>query len=233
MAGPVMRGNPDEKTPQTRSERGACHDCDCWGKCLFHLKRLGGFKGQIPRGQRRKNIGYRLITDGAENYGAKEDYTVCQAFVEVLQDRMLTGQRLRSEGKEGEFVSVIAQEGEVINQRFDVGFNARNQVIRAQPSIIAALEEAGYKVNLDDRSPAVEFRPVTIKVTVPPYREPMAISNEYTLDLLAKEKQRLSAEEEMADEAWKRARARHAAADAKPAEKSEKVATAERVGKSQ
>jgi hypothetical protein len=77
--------------------------CPVYDRCPFHLKKLGGFKDHGPR-----NVGYYLRTHEGH---AKEDFTPCYHFVATLVERMRAGQRDRENGKNGEIIEVIAQEG--------------------------------------------------------------------------------------------------------------------------
>jgi len=204
-----------------------CDICPLVTKCLFDQKRLGGFKRP---GERAHYIGYRLITDKTErnavSVGAKEDFCTCFNFVEVLQDRMLAGQALRAEGKDGEIVAVIAQEGGMIRQRHRVGYNARGEVIRPQLEIIEALKAVkGLKLNLDDNSLAVGFKSVVVEVPVPRYDEVLATVGDYGQEIMA----RAMAEQEMRQEtdelAWQEVQKRMATEDQVMA-KAEPVAVA-------
>lgn len=218
MSLPLASGpNPDVPASVYRSERGACAKCALYENCLFHLTRMGGFKGQG-----RHNIGVRIITDKVEGHNGKEDICSCVTFVEgSYQDRMLSGNEFRMRGKDGERISVIAQEGETIDQRFDVGFNAKNEVVRPMRHIIEPLKKAGYKVNLDDMNSAQEFKPVTLKMVVPKYETPNLQRSDYAAEILRRAEQEEQSQEDAETAAWKEVRAKQAAQDAPKPKESE------------
>lgn len=205
----IQVGDPDSRNATVRAERGGCHACPVYTNCLFHRADMGGFKGQGPH-----NIGYRLITDISEGESAKEDFMSCENFVNVLQDRMLTGDEERMRGRPGEFVSVVAQEGEIVRQRVSVAFNSRGQVIKPTPNLVEPLKKKGFEVNLDDRSPAIDFDTVTVDVVVPKFKPKSKAVDDWSTELKRDEIAHRANAQSTADEAWERARAKQV--DVKP-----------------
>ena len=201
----IGHGDPDVQEEVNRGQRGACGGCPQWEKCLFNMPRYGGFKGN-KRKAPRVYVAYRLITDKAELNGAKEDFCTCENFVEVLQDRMLTGQSLRAEGKDGEVVTILTAQTHV-SQRFKVGFNTANEIIRPMPNLIQPLKDAGYDINVNDFKDAHEFRDVTLNIPVPEYRERDTQDN-YNQDVIERERKREALQEDAETAAWDAARAR-------------------------
>jgi hypothetical protein len=177
-----------------------CDTCQVARNCNFDRKRLGGFKGP---GQRARNIGFRLITDGAEGHEVQEGVMSCFQFVEVMNHRMLNGRALRDSGKDGEAIAVIAQEGGTVRHQTRVGVNGRGEVIRPHPTLIEPLKAAGHKVNREDRNPAVEYIDVTLTLTVPPFGK-VASASAYKQEILEREMARQQAEEEAEDAAFGR-----------------------------
>lgn len=164
----VSSGDPDVVlNASAKAERRACISCPQYDKCLFHLKRMGGFKANERFATRgRHNVGYQLLTDRTERNAAKVDQCSCEVFVETLQDRMLNGRNLREAGKDGEVIRICAQEGETIKRTFQVGFNVHGEVVRPQLMLVPALKAADYKVNLSDMAVA-EFRKVALEMEIP------------------------------------------------------------------
>jgi hypothetical protein len=96
--------------------------CNVYDRCIFHMRRFGGFKGKGPR-----NIGYDIWTgerlpDG--RIAQKQDISSCNQFVMTMGARMAHGQRQREEGNQNaEAIHVVAQEGETIETRVQVRLN--------------------------------------------------------------------------------------------------------------
>lgn len=223
---PVGIGHPDLRNPAIRQERGGCADCPQWDKCLFNNRRYGGFKAQGHH-----NVGYRLITDRAELNSAKEDFVSCEIFTDVILDRMLNGRELRARGLDGEVISIIAQEGETVSQRFQVPFNSRSEVVRPQRHLVEPLKKAGWKVNLDDLTSPAEFRYVTLEIEVPAWKSPGVLRDDYSLTLVERERSREKSEDDIETEAWQQAKVRQAQEDVQPTEKA--TAKAEPLKRSQ
>jgi len=190
-----------------------CDNCPVRTVCKFHQKRMGGFKAA---GARARNVGYRLITDATDGHSAKEDISACFRFVEVMQPRMDYGRQRREAGKDGEIISIIAQEGEEIEQRLTVGINSRGEVIKPQAEIISALKANKIPHNLDDRSQAVEWKDIALKIKVPKFTG-ATTSDSYNQRLYERERAEQRAVEEGADDAWEKSQARtHTPARAVP-----------------
>lgn len=187
------------------SPRGLkCDSCPLQSECLFHLPRLGGFK---KPGGSAKNVAYRLITDSTENYGAKEDWIGCDVFISSgLQQRMLTGSQRREVGKDGEIIRILGTEdteGLTVKRSFLAPINSRGQVIKPRLSMIQHLEDAGYEVNREDRSPPSEYIMVTVDLPIPKYGK--RVRGVSTYQELLFERERAMAAESLAEESrdWK------------------------------
>ena len=181
--------------------------CALWGKCRFDQRRMGGFKGDRPH-----YVGYRLITDRAEGNAAKEDFCSCMAFTEVLLDRLDTGNDLVTKGKDGERIAIVAQEGESIVRRFQVGVNSKGEVIKPQPDLVKALEKAGYKVNVDDQSQPITYKTVVLEVIVPEFppvrMTTQTVTGDYSTLIAQREMARLKEMEDADDRVWEQAMSR-------------------------
>lgn len=86
--------------------------CNMYDRCPFHLARYGGFKGFW----RPKNVGYYYKPNDGTNH-QKEDFLVCHQFVHTQMDRKLASDAAISQNKPGEFIDIIAQEGENITTK--------------------------------------------------------------------------------------------------------------------
>ena len=95
---------------------GGTRGCPVWESCIFARRQNGGFKGQGP-----KYVGVLVYPDeGPPN----ELIMPCFSAVMTLRTRMLAGNRERDEGRKGEVIRVIKQEGEEIEQTLhEVKFN--------------------------------------------------------------------------------------------------------------
>jgi len=91
--------------------------CQHHENCIFRFRRFGGFRDD-PGGAR--NIGYFLQTHEGNK---KEAVASCHFFMQRLYDRMRAGERDRQDGKNGEIIQVIAQEGEIIHRQMTVNVN--------------------------------------------------------------------------------------------------------------
>lgn len=170
---------------------------------MFDQPRYGGFKGDRPH-----YIGYRLITDAVENHSAKEDYCTCHNFVEVFRDRMITGMTQRLQGKDGELVKIIKQEGETIERRVRVGFNSIGEIVRPQAEIVDDLKKSGYKVSANDNAAVVNWKDVTYRTVVPNYLEVAGRLNSYSDLLMKREMEEQALEGEAEEVAWQAAKAK-------------------------
>lgn len=159
-----------------------CSTCPLNEKCKFDDVLLGGFKGNGP-----KYIGYRLITDKVNRHESKEDSCTCFTFVEVLQDRMISGQILKVQGKSGELVRVFAQEGEPIERRIRVGINSSGEIVRPQAEIAESLKKAGHKVSTVDSAQIVNWKDVIYKAVVPKFAEVEQQTNDYSTLMMRRE----------------------------------------------
>lgn len=189
-----------------------CQTCPLRSNCQFDRKDMGGFKGEGP-----KYIGFRLITDRAENNSATEDIMTCFNFVESLQKRMRFGRQQRDEGKDGEVVRVIKQEGETIKKRAHCGFNAKGEIVRPNAEIIPELQAAGHKITKDDASIAIAWKDVVYEGKVPFYQEWISKNSGYNDDILSRERDTEEQANELEDAAWAEAERRMAAKEKKSA----------------
>jgi hypothetical protein len=149
-----------------------CDTCPVRKECVFDRPRYGGFKGP---GQRARNVGYRIITDAVEGHSSNESFMACFRFMETLWERLRKGRERREDGKDGEIIDIIAQEGETVRYRTAVGLNSRGEVIKPPPALVEPLRAIGQKVNLDDQSPTTRYRDVKLTLTVPPLKEAMGV----------------------------------------------------------
>jgi len=188
-----------------------CKTCPLNKDCAFDLRQRGGFKGEGP-----KYIGYRLITDSAEQTGSKEDTATCFGFIDSgLQKRMTTGRNLRDDGKDGELVKIIAQEEAgpdhwktVIKQAVIVGFSLRGEIVKPQTHLIEYLEKAGYKVSREAAVQAIDFKEVEYEIPVPKFVKEQAKIQGYKQSVMARELAEQNQEEDADDKAWEEAQAR-------------------------
>jgi hypothetical protein len=174
----IQFGDPESKTAAAKAERGKCAPCPLYTKCLFHLPRNGGF-----RGQGKRYIAYTLITDSVENSNGKQDFVDCATFVEGFQDRMLSGQAAAAEGRKGaEIIRLLVdkQPGDTLDYGEYMAFNGRGEIVRPQPNRIADLEASGHKVNRDDMSPPVAWNLVEYQRTLPDYNAPKKTASAYS-----------------------------------------------------
>jgi len=122
---PSPVGTPDELRRENLNIAlvGSCaspspgvRGCQYYVNCIFRFRRYGGFRDQGP-----KNVGYYLQTQEGRR---KEDQGSCHWFMSRLYDRMRAGIRDREDGKNGEIIQVIEQEGGVIHRQVTVNANA-------------------------------------------------------------------------------------------------------------
>lgn len=90
--------------------------CPCSERCRFDQTINGGFK--YVGGPR--NIGFSLETHEGN---VVEGEASCFFFTQTLQDRMDHGNAQRLQGKVGERIAIIAQEGEKIIKQYEVNRN--------------------------------------------------------------------------------------------------------------
>jgi len=98
------------KVPTCHPEKlNGVRGCSQWRSCRFNRPEFGGFKGTGP-----KMIGYFLRPyDGPP----KTDICACHTFVMAVQPLMDEGIALRMQGKTGQVVRIVAQEGQPIKVR--------------------------------------------------------------------------------------------------------------------
>jgi hypothetical protein len=80
---------------------------------------MGGFKGEGP-----KYVAYRLITDEGT---ANENCVKCHSFMRHLYSRMIHGQKQKLDGKRGEIIRIIGQEGDFYRPRVAVKKDPENK----------------------------------------------------------------------------------------------------------
>lgn len=191
-----------------------CQNCAVKENCRFNRRDMGGFKGQGP-----KYIGFRLICDRAENNSATQDFMTCFNFVQAnMNSRMRTGRNNREDGKDGEIIRVIAQEGDTIKKRTRCGFNARNEIVRPPQEIAADLKASGFKVSTDDNTVVATWKDVQYSATVPSYAEWVLKSTGYADDIMKAEMAMEETADEIEDRAWREAEAKMKLANAQAAE---------------
>lgn len=200
MPGPITTvGRVDRKTT-------TCSNCP-WkdGDCIFDQPKNGGFKGDGPR-----YIGYRLITDGAEDHTPKEDTIICYDAIEALKERMIFGKQQRERGRDGELIKIIAQQGEMIRRVANVGINAAGQIVRPQPHLAEYMKKAGHKVSTAPTDVVVTWQNVEFDAPVPSYEEEKNRQTGYKRTIIERERMDESAETDAEDAAYEAARARRA-----------------------
>lgn len=170
-----------------------CDTCAVRNSCRFDQKSMNQGKWSKGPGQRARHVAYQLITDGVEGHNAKQDFCTCISFVEVLQPRMRFGRLLREDGKDGEIIRIIGQEGDTIRRKYTVTKNTRGEVIRPQREIIPALKAANIPYNLNDLSAGGIPDEIVLDIVVPPYQgKPGGSYNQelYEMELEAQRRER-------------------------------------------
>lgn len=89
--------------------------CPYYESCIFRFTRNGGFRDHGPR-----NIGYFHQTHEERRV---ENFASCHLFMSRMRDRQQAGERDQQDGKKGEIIEIIAQEGEVIHTQVVVNIN--------------------------------------------------------------------------------------------------------------
>lgn len=182
-----------------------CDNCPARSECRFDRKRppdsaatfRGGFRGP---GNHAQNVSYRLITDSSEQgRRSKEDFVPCYSWVEVYQARARHGRLLREEGKNGEVLVLIGNEGDTIKRRYTVAVNGQGQIVKPQGEIIPALKAAGIAFNINDLYPPAGWKEISLDVPVPPYRRSQ--SGSYDDEVYRREAERQRMEQEAEDAA--------------------------------
>ena len=189
-----------------------CEECPLNDECRFDERPRGGFK---KKGGRPHYIGFRLIADpterNANSAGAMEDFVTCFDYVETKQPREVMGNILRAQGKNGELVQIIKQEGERVMKRYRVGINAFGQVIKPQSEIIDILKSVkGLKMNLDDHGQAVDWKTVVVEVEVPKYDEVIERQGDYGQQIMKRAFADQADVEAIQERAWEDAQRRMA-----------------------
>lgn len=138
--------------------------CPVWDTCRFDHRSMGAFKGQGPR-----YIGYRIIDPALGDLGTNQDVHACYAFVHGLQKRADFGAAARREsgGRRGEVIRVIAQEGDIIETRYDLPINGKGEVVNVMPEMVEMLKENGIKFSLMPNEVSIGRRMFELKRKVP------------------------------------------------------------------
>jgi hypothetical protein len=149
-------------------ERGKVRGCPMAEQCAFDRPGSGGFKFKSGP----HYIGFRII-DPADGT-AMQDVTMCHNYVLTLQKRADAGaaQRRVSNGRRGEIIRVIAQEGEEIVTAFNVPVNAAGEVINVMPEHIPIFKENGVKFSLVPKQEPVTWKSLELRRTVPHFPRP-------------------------------------------------------------
>lgn len=144
---------------QTPTNQGCSH----WDKCIFARKLNGGFKGNGHR-----NVGYILRTHEGHK---KEDECTCEFFMDKFYERQRAGKRDIEDGKNGEFIQIVAIEpgldnplsGKVIHRSAIVNQNEGTNLphkwvkkydtgpVRKAPRLNDRSGAIGHDVTLSDR----------------------------------------------------------------------------------
>ena len=93
--------------------------CNQWDRCPFALTKNGGFKGVSWR---PKNIVYYLEPNDGTTH-AKEDILPCFLYSQLLQNKARDGRLDIEEGRNGEIIQIIGQEGEMYTENALVKIN--------------------------------------------------------------------------------------------------------------
>ena len=119
--------------PEKEKNRG----CPMWADCRFNHQSMGGFKG---KGARYVAVRQIIPVDGAK--GGSQDIKRCFDYVLTLQARADAGaaERRVTNGRRGEVIRIIGQEGDSFTTQWYVGFNAKNEVIQPKPEDIPILK---------------------------------------------------------------------------------------------
>lgn len=210
----------------------SCNDCPYFKKskkkqlsnnplCQFDKPINGGFKGTRPH-----YIKYRIICDAVEQHGAKEDFMTCRNWTENMQRRAAFGIEQRAQGKDGEILKIVGQEGDPIELRTNVEVNTLGEIVKPNAELARRLEADGrYKIAPDSRAHAVENREIVYKTVVPNFEEEQKRMRGYSDGILRREMEEQNLHDSADEEAWKIARARLDKSNALPA--TPQVATAE------
>jgi hypothetical protein len=146
--------------PEKEKNRG----CPMWADCRFNHQSMGGFKG---KGARYVAVRQIIPVDGAK--GGSQDIKRCFDYVLTLQARADAGaaERRVTNGRRGEVIRIIGQEGDSFTTQWYVGFNAKNEVIQPKPEDIPILKEnkINYSTVVNDQ--AVVWKFIEVKRTVP------------------------------------------------------------------
>jgi hypothetical protein len=94
--------------------------CNQWDRCPFGLTRNGGFKGVSWR---PKNIIYYLEPNDGTTH-AKEDMMPCFLYAQLLQNKARDGRLDLEEGRNGEIIQIIGQEGDTYTENAFVKINS-------------------------------------------------------------------------------------------------------------
>lgn len=172
-------------------------------QCQFDKPANGGFKGTRPH-----YIKYRIITDAVENHSAKEDFMLCTNWTENMQRRAAFGAAQRAEGKDGEIIKIVGQEGDPIELRTNVAVNSLGEIVKPNAELAKRLEDSGYVIAPDTRSVAVENKEIVYKTVVPNYELEQRKIKGYSDAILKRELDESTAAEDEDDAKWERARAK-------------------------
>lgn len=82
--------------------------CNMWDRCPFGMTKNGGFKGQTWR---PKNVIYYLEPNDGTTH-AKEDVLPCNLYTQLLANKARDGRIDLEEGRTGEIIQIIGQEGD-------------------------------------------------------------------------------------------------------------------------
>ena len=86
--------------------------CDVCDRCPFSQPKYGGFKGDW----RPHNVAYYSKDNDGTNR-QKQDYMVCHKFVSTMMDRKIANDTAISQGKPGQFIDIIGEEGTLITTK--------------------------------------------------------------------------------------------------------------------
>lgn len=133
--------------------------CDVWERCPFALTKNGGFKGQ---GWRPRNVVYYIEPNDGTTH-AKEDVLPCHLYTRLLANKARDGRIDLEEGRQGEIIQIIGQEGDSYteNTMVNVGTvlapNWQNKTAtKVCPEFVYSQQIAGLQHERDIRAAARE-----------------------------------------------------------------------------
>jgi hypothetical protein len=164
--------NPEKVCSCSPTIKGSgIRSCAMEGACKFDRPRYGGFK--FTRGP--CNIGFEVITGDTLPSGEaviQQGACPCYVWVSRFQKRAEFGAAQRADGKPGEIITIIGQEGDEIEMQIEMPINVNGEVIKQTRDMFDTLDRQGIKINRDDRRDAFGYVMVAVTDTVPHHPRP-------------------------------------------------------------